>query len=292
MKKIALLMAILFAVLLCSCEKKRIPEGKARIDVRASIYDVFKDLKDPSGKFIFRESLLGNSYFRVSVFFYKDKDNGESYLEHTLLFYLQDIKGIAAGSIDVDPGDYRVIATVDIVEKSKDKLRLEYNRVEPFRYMPEVSVVSNMESGSNNAVGYSAAGRIHLKKSGKKKEVDLQLKPLGSLITFCLYNIDPLKGDQLRLESACECSIGLPGEGDLSIEGRYCQLISPIWKVHMYRVQHYIISYNHPLSFECNGIEMKDRSGRPFNFVPGINSFIKINVSDPRVMEVYDDYIE
>ena len=35
---------------------------------------------------------------------------------------------------------------------------------------------------------------------------------------------------------------------------------------------------------------MYNQFGYPFDFTPGVNSFVKIDASNPRVMEVYDDF--
>ena len=191
MKKIPLLIAFLFAALLCSCEKdETIPEGKVRIDVRASFYDVFKDLKDTSGKLCFTGPLPDSLRFRVGFFLFRDKGDGSCREEcHTAVF-LNNIKDLARVSMDVESGMFKMITVVDIVVLKDGKVVDFFNEIGIHEDPAQMEINCNKSAGCYNAIGYLTTEKIHLQKSGEKVSVDLEMKPLGSLLTFCFYNVD------------------------------------------------------------------------------------------------------
>ena len=133
MKKIPYLLILLFAVLLCSCEKGSIPEGKVRVKVRASFYDVFKDLKDTSGKLCFERPLPDSLRFRVGAILYKVEESGKLRIVGNKAVLLSDIKNVAGISMDAEPGNFRVLTTVDVVKIKEGKIAATYNEIGIFK---------------------------------------------------------------------------------------------------------------------------------------------------------------
>ena len=121
------------------------------------------------------------------------------------------------------------------------------------------------------------------------------MKPLGSLLTICFYNFDSsILPKFYVLESIYSCYIDLSGENGLDLENRLASYgcnISPVGNDGAYWAQHYVVSYDHQSHIKCrSSVDIDGVFGIPFEFVPGVNRFLKIDVSNPRTYKYYDDF--
>lgn len=294
MKKKSFLAMLLCVVLFCSCDKDGVPGNKVRIDIQTSAFDVVKNLKDAQGKIYFTDTLPQGYRMRVHCFVYR---YATSSLDHDTpvsmqVAYLDDVTAVAGFSVETDPGDFRVITTADLVKMSGERVAMAYNDIANRDRSVEVTVKFKNNGGYLNAVGTVASERFSL-EGGSKKEVNLEMQPIGALITTTFFNVDASKSDQIIYRvGGADYSYGLvcyDKSVNVEVLARGTEeIIKPVAGKDVYHNQRYVIANGNKMEISWAGIGYFNNKN--FLFTPGINNFARINFMTDEVV-VSDDYM-
>lgn len=296
MKKTFLcLLLCLPAILFSSCDEDSVPSDKVRLQIQASAFDVVKNLKDTEGNLYFTGKLTDGYRLRITCIVYSyAKSFIESEKQESIqTAYLDDVTGMASFTVETDPGDFRVIATADLVKMNGNNVALAYNDIVSDIDFINVSVNFKNNGGYLNAAGTADSERISL-EGGNKADVSLNIQPIGSLITTCFYNVDASKCKEITYRlSGATFKGSLKYVGDRRefyvLPGGTEVIIEPVAGEDTYYYQRYILVNETKTGVQWAGIRYFNN--KEFAFVPGVNNYIKLDISTDEIV-VYNDFVK
>lgn len=291
-KNCVLAMLLLCMAVFTSCDKDEVPSDKVRLKIKTSALDVVKNLKDPQGNLYFADKLPEGYRLRINcfVYCYSTIHYENDKLVATETAYLDNVTAAANFTVETDPGSFRVVTTADLVKMSGNQVSMSYNDISPDKSSINVQIQFKNKGGYLNAAGKAVSEKIALEEGGSQKDIVLNMKPIGSLITATFFNVDATKAQEITYRPAgvnYKYWIHENGDAEILSSGAEEKITLTAGKLTYYS-QNYAVINSSNTSMQWAGIQYF--TTKTFGFVPGVNNFIKIDFMTD-VATVYDDFV-